>query len=56
MNLECANVQKLSFGGSHDWFVGEVVAAYRDENYDREQALSYWKSEYRVMGDLIMRK
>jgi flavin reductase (DIM6/NTAB) family NADH-FMN oxidoreductase RutF len=53
VNLECANVQKLDFGGSHSWFVGEVVAAHRDENYDREQALSYWKSEYRVMGDLV---
>jgi flavin reductase (DIM6/NTAB) family NADH-FMN oxidoreductase RutF len=56
VNLECDNVQKLSFGGSHDWFIGEVVAAHREENYDREQALSYWKSEYRVMGDLIMTK
>lgn len=56
VNLECANVQKLSFGGSHDWFVGEVVKAYKDEDYDREQALSYWKSEYRVMGDLVMKR
>ena len=56
VNLECDNVQKLSFGGSHDWFIGEVVAAHKDENYDREEALSYWKSEYRVMGDLVMKR
>jgi flavin reductase (DIM6/NTAB) family NADH-FMN oxidoreductase RutF len=56
VNLECDNVQKLSFGGSHDWFIGEVVAAHREENYDREKALSYWKSEYRVMGDLVMKR
>jgi flavin reductase (DIM6/NTAB) family NADH-FMN oxidoreductase RutF len=53
VNLEVDKVQKLSLGGCHDWFVGEVVAAYRDENYDREKALSYWKKEYRVMGELI---
>jgi flavin reductase (DIM6/NTAB) family NADH-FMN oxidoreductase RutF len=56
VNLECDNVQKLNFGGSHDWFVGEVVAAHKDEDYDREQALSYWKSEYRIMGDLILKR
>jgi flavin reductase (DIM6/NTAB) family NADH-FMN oxidoreductase RutF len=54
VNLEVDKVQKLNFGGSHDWFVGEVVEAHRDENYDREKALSYWKKEYRVMGDLVM--
>ena len=54
VNLEVDKVQKLKFGGSHDWFVGEVVAAYRQENYDRDAALSYWKSEYRVMGELVM--
>ncbi len=56
VNFECTNVQKLGFGSSHDWFVGEVVAAHREENYNREKALSYWKSEYRVMGELVLKR
>lgn len=56
VNFECQLVQKLSFGGSHDWFVGEVVAAHKEENYDREKALCYWNKEYRGMGDLILKR
>jgi flavin reductase (DIM6/NTAB) family NADH-FMN oxidoreductase RutF len=56
VNMECRVVKELSFGGSHDWFVGEVVAAHMEEDYDRERALSYWKKEYRQMGDLILQR
>jgi flavin reductase (DIM6/NTAB) family NADH-FMN oxidoreductase RutF len=56
VNFECKLVAELSFGGSHDWFVGEVVAAYKEENYDRENALGYWTKEYRVMGELVMKR
>ncbi len=56
VNMECRVVEELSFGGSHDWFVGEVIAAHKEENYDREKALSYWKKEYRVMGELILKR
>jgi flavin reductase (DIM6/NTAB) family NADH-FMN oxidoreductase RutF len=55
VNMECRIVKELSFG-SHDWFVGEVVAAHMDEGYDREKALQYWKKEYRAMGDVILKK
>ncbi len=51
VNMECRVVSKLSFGGSHDWFVGEVLAAHMEEEYDREKALSYRKKEYRQIGD-----
>ncbi|UCG68398.1 MAG: flavin reductase family protein [Thermoplasmata archaeon] len=56
VNMECKVVKKLSFGGSHDWFIGEVVAAYKEENYHRENALSYWNKEYRGMGELILQR
>jgi len=56
VNLECDKVEKLSFEGSHDWFVGEVVAVHKEEDYNREKALSYWDKEYRVMGDLVMKR
>lgn len=56
VNMECKVVKELSFGGSHDWFIGEVVKAYKEDNYEREMALSYWKKEYRVMGDLILKR
>jgi len=56
VNLECDKVERLSFKGSHDWFVGEVVATHKEENYERERALSYWVKEYRVMGDLVLKR
>lgn len=56
VNMECKVVEELRFGGSHDWFVGEVVAAHKEEGYDRTKALSYWNKEYSVMGDLILRR
>ena len=56
VNLECRIVKELSFGGSHNWFLGEVVAAHMEEDYDREKALQYWKKEYRRMGDIVLKK
>lgn len=56
VNMECKVVKELSFGGSHDWFIGEVVKAYKEDSYEREMALSYWKKEYRIMGDLILKR
>lgn len=56
VNMECRIIKELSFGGSHDWFVGEVVTAHMEETYDREQALQYWKKEYRGMGRVVLRK
>ncbi|UCE35897.1 MAG: flavin reductase family protein [Thermoplasmata archaeon] len=56
VNIECKIVKELSFGGSHDWFIGEVVAAHEEEDYDRERALSYWNQEYRMMGELVLKR
>lgn len=56
VNFECKVTQELSFGGSHNWFVGEVVVAYQADGYDKTKALSYWDKEYRVMGDLVLKR
>ncbi len=56
VNMECRVVKEFIFGGSHVWFVGEVLVAHMEEDYDREKALSYWKKEYRGMGDLILQR
>jgi flavin reductase (DIM6/NTAB) family NADH-FMN oxidoreductase RutF len=55
VNMECKVVNEFSTG-DHDWFVGEVVKVHKEENYDREKALSYWAKEYRAMGELIMKR
>ncbi len=55
VNMECNVVKELSTG-DHDWFIGEVIIVHKEEDYDREKALTYWNKEYRAMGDLIMRR
>lgn len=53
VNLECSVVGTLDVGGSHTWFMGEVVTAYRRGDYDRSHAMMYWQREYRKVGDVI---
>ncbi|MFX0125780.1 MAG: flavin reductase family protein [Candidatus Hodarchaeota archaeon] len=54
INLECRIVHKVDIKGStHVWFVGEIVAAYQEESYDRSQAILYWPREYREVGKVI---
>ncbi|HSM25495.1 MAG TPA: flavin reductase family protein, partial [Anaerolineaceae bacterium] len=53
LNLECRVVHKVDYPGSHQWFVGEIVAVHRDENYSRDQALMFWGGEYRKVGEII---
>ena len=55
VNMECRVIKELSLG-SHDWFIGEVVAAHKEEGYSREKALSYWQKEYRAMGEVVLKK
>lgn len=49
VNLECVKVDEIETG-DHTWFIGEVVAARRDESYDKAEMLLYW-GDYRVIGD-----
>lgn len=51
VNIECVKVDEVETG-DHTWFVGEVVAARRDERYDKADMLLYW-GEYRVIGEKV---
>lgn len=51
VNLECVKVDELETG-DHTWFIGEVVAARREESYDTAEMLLYW-GDYRVIGDKV---
>ena len=52
VSLECRVVHTIDLGGSHVWFVGEVLTAYVEEGYDRSQAMMYWPPEYRRVGEI----
>ncbi|MGQ9587153.1 MAG: flavin reductase family protein [Thermoplasmata archaeon] len=51
VNIECVKVKEVETG-DHTWFIGEIVAARRDEKYDKAEMMLYW-GEYRVIGDLV---
>lgn len=51
VNLECVKVKEVETG-DHVWFVGEVVAARREESYDSKDMLLYW-GDYRVIGERV---
>jgi flavin reductase (DIM6/NTAB) family NADH-FMN oxidoreductase RutF len=53
VSLECRVVHQVEFGGSHRWFVGEILAVQIEEGYTRDQALMYWLSEYRSVGQVV---
>jgi len=51
VNIECAKVKEVD-AGDHTWFIGEIVAARKEESYDKASMVLYW-GEYRVIGDLV---
>lgn len=51
VNLECVKVKEVETG-DHVWFIGEVVAARREESYDKADMLLYW-GDYRIIGDRV---
>lgn len=53
MNLACRVAHRVEFRGSHRWFVGEIEAVQIEEGYARDQALMYWLSEYRSVGQIV---
>jgi flavin reductase (DIM6/NTAB) family NADH-FMN oxidoreductase RutF len=53
VNLECQVVHRVAFAGTHQWFVGEIKAVHVDEDYERDQALTFWSGEYRQVGDFL---
>ena len=53
VNLECKVVHTLDMGGTHTWFIGEVVAAHIAKNYDKSNTIMFWPAEYRYVGNVI---
>lgn len=51
VNMECVKVKEVD-AGDHTWFIGEIVAARREESYDKATMVLYW-GEYRTIGDLV---
>ncbi len=51
VSLECVKTKEVETG-DHIWFVGEVVAARREESYDKADMLLYW-GDYRVIGEKL---
>ena len=52
LNLECEVVEVMKPGGTHDWFIGEVVAAHKNDVFRQDNMLLYWNSKYRTIGDV----
>lgn len=53
VNLECTVVHKVDFGGTHQWFVGEIQTVHLDDTYTRDQPLMFWIGEYRKVGEFL---
>jgi flavin reductase (DIM6/NTAB) family NADH-FMN oxidoreductase RutF len=55
VSLECSVVHEVDFPSTHHWFVGKIEAAHVDDAYLREHALLYWMSEFRGVGELLLK-
>lgn len=51
VNIECVKTHEIETG-DHVWFVGEIVAARRREDYDPKKMLLYW-GEYHTIGERV---
>ena len=51
VNIECVKTHEVETG-DHVWFIGEIVAARRREDYDPKRMLLYW-GEYHTIGDRV---
>ncbi len=53
LNIECKVIKEIETGGSHEWFIGEVLAAHKDEAYSNKKMLTYWNKEYYEPGKVL---
>jgi len=54
VRFEC--IKRMEFEtGDHVWFIGEVVHC-EAENYRREEMLLYWGGDFRVPGEVVMKR
>ena len=52
VNIECVKVNELE-AGDHTWFVGEIVAARAEPDYDsKRDMLLYW-GDYHTIGEIV---
>jgi flavin reductase (DIM6/NTAB) family NADH-FMN oxidoreductase RutF len=54
VSLECRVVHEVEHGGTHRWFIGEIVATHIATDYTRDHALMYWPGEYRAVGAVLL--
>jgi flavin reductase (DIM6/NTAB) family NADH-FMN oxidoreductase RutF len=55
VTMECVKIKTIDVG-DHTWFLGEVVYAEEDPDYEREKLLMYWSGEFRTIGEVIRKK
>jgi flavin reductase (DIM6/NTAB) family NADH-FMN oxidoreductase RutF len=55
VSIECRVVHEIEHGGTHRWFIGRIELAHIDEAYTRDDALMYWPTEYRGVGDVLLK-
>jgi flavin reductase (DIM6/NTAB) family NADH-FMN oxidoreductase RutF len=53
VNIECVVVHRVGYGGTHQWFVGEIQAVHIEDTYTRDQPLMFWSGEYRKVGEFL---
>jgi len=53
VSLECKVINEINQGGTHVWFIGEIVISHVRQDYSRNQAILYWPREYRTVGNII---
>ena len=51
VNIECVKTDEVETG-DHTWFIGEIVAARRREDYHKRNMMLYW-GDYRTIGELV---
>ncbi|MEO0100576.1 MAG: flavin reductase family protein [candidate division WOR-3 bacterium] len=52
VNLECRVKFELATG-DHTWFIGEVLACHRHQDYNKEENLLYWGGRYYSIGKVL---
>jgi flavin reductase (DIM6/NTAB) family NADH-FMN oxidoreductase RutF len=52
VNIECVKVKEVE-AGDHTWFIGEIVAARSERNYDKNKDMLLYWGEYRTIGELV---
>lgn len=52
VNLECRVINEYKIG-DHQWFIGMVEKIHIDDKYDRNDAVTYWAGQFRMMGEIV---